>query len=73
MTVAYTADASGFYPQAPQLWSPTPFENRPTQNPSAVHPDGQRMLMAPLSASRVDHLALLLNVVDDLKHVGASK
>jgi hypothetical protein len=31
------------------------------------------MLIAPLSVSRVDHLALLLNVFDDLKRVGDSK
>jgi hypothetical protein len=71
MTVPYTTNETEFIPQPPRPWSPVPFANRPRQNPIGMHPDGRQMIVAP--TSRVDHLAIMLDVFAELERLVPTK
>jgi Tol biopolymer transport system component len=72
MVVPYTAAGNELQAEKPRVWSETLVQVRPNTGPSFdLHPDGERVAMAPVSAATAGptHVTLIFNFFDELRRV----
>jgi serine/threonine-protein kinase len=72
MLVPYTAAGDAFQAEKPRVWSETPVQLRPlTGARFDLHPDGERVAMAPVSAATAGptHVTLIFNFFDELRRM----
>ena len=72
MVVPYTAAGDAFQAEKPRVWSDTPVQLRPGTGVSFdLHPDGERVVMAPVTAATVGptHVTLIFNFFDELRRL----
>jgi serine/threonine-protein kinase len=76
MVVPYTAAGDAFQAEKPRVWSETPVQLRPRTGASFdLHPDGERVAMAPGTAATAGptHVTLIFNVFEELKRLVPTK
>jgi eukaryotic-like serine/threonine-protein kinase len=75
MVVPFTATSDVFRAEKPRLWSETPVLLRPTGASFDLHPDGERVAMAPGTAAPAGptHVTLVFNFFDELRRVAPLK
>ena len=76
MLVPYTAAGDAFQAEKPRVWSETPVQHRPLTGASFdLHPDGERVAMAPVTAATAGptHVTLLFNFFDELRRIAPVK
>jgi serine/threonine protein kinase/Tol biopolymer transport system component len=75
MVAAYAVHGDSFRPDKPRLWSERPFLPRPLGGNFDLHPDGQRIAMAPgpetLSTAKQDHVVLIFNFFDEVRRLAS--
>ena len=75
MAVAYTTTGQSFRADKPRLWSTGQFQTRPRIRSFDVHPDGERIAVAPAptleSAAKQNQVVFILNFFDELKRLGS--
>ena len=72
MLVPYTATGDALQAEKPRVWSETPVQVRPLNGASFdLHPDGERVAMAPVSAATagLTHVTLIFNFFDELRRM----
>ena len=72
MVVPYTAAGDAFQAEKPRVWSETPIQVRPLTGASFdLHPDGERVVMAPLTEATAGptHVTLIFNFFDQLRRL----
>ncbi len=72
MLVPYTAAGDAFQAEKPRVWSETPVQRRPGTGASFdLHPDGERVAMAPVTAATAGptHVTLIFNFFDELRRI----
>jgi hypothetical protein len=75
----YSVEGDSFRADKPMLLSDTPFlvRPRPPSHDVAVHPDGQRFVVAPVPATeltaRLDKVVFVFNFFDELRRIASSK
>jgi len=78
MKASYSADGDSFRADKPEPWSAATFAARP-RPPSRdldLHPDGQRLALAPGQTSvnaKVDKVVLIFNFFDELTRLTSRK
>ncbi len=76
MAVSYTTDAGSFRPGTPRAWSPGRYQTRGRIVMFDLHPDGERVALAPASeapnAGRQDQAVFVFNFFDELKRLTRS-
>jgi serine/threonine protein kinase/Tol biopolymer transport system component len=77
MSARYTSTGNSFRADKPRPWSPGRFQPRPRLRPFAVHPDGQRVAVAPIDNRQLtvkqDKVVFIFNFFDELKRVAPAK
>jgi len=73
MAVSYTTDGGSFHPGAPRAWSPGRYQTRGRVVMFDLHPDGERVAVAPASEApnggRQDQAVFVFNFFDELKRL----
>ena len=75
MVARYSVEGDSFRADKPMLLSDTPFlvRPRPPSHDVAVHPDGQRFVVAPVPeaeiAARFDKVVFVFNFLDELRRI----
>jgi serine/threonine-protein kinase len=73
MVVTYTAEGDVFRADKPRLWSSTAIGIRPRLGNFDLHPDGERVAVAPVSDPRLfakqDKVVIIFNFFDDLRRL----
>jgi serine/threonine-protein kinase len=73
MVVLFAAAGDALQAAKPRVWSETPIQIRPLLGASSfdLHPDGERVVMAPATAATAGptHVTLLFNFFDELRHL----
>jgi serine/threonine-protein kinase len=73
MLVPYTAAGDALQAEKPRVWSETPIQIRPLIAASSfdLHPDGERVVMAPATAATAGstHVTLIFNFFDELRRL----
>jgi serine/threonine-protein kinase len=72
MVVPYTAAGDAFRAEKPRVWSETTVQVRPGTGASFdLHPDGERVAMAPGTAATTGptHVTLIFNFFDELRRL----
>ena len=72
MLVPYTAAGDAFQAEKPGVWSETRVQVRPLTGASFdLHPDGERVVMAPATAATAGptHVTLIFNFFDELRRL----
>lgn len=73
MAVSYNTDGGSFKPSAPQPWSAGRYQTRGRVVMFDLHPDGERVGLAPASEApntgRQDQVVFVFNFVDELKRL----
>jgi serine/threonine-protein kinase len=71
MVVPYTASGDALQAEKPRVWSETRIQVRPLGASFDLHPDGERVVMAPATAatSGPTHVTLIFNFFDELRRV----
>ncbi len=76
MTVSYTTDGGSFKPSAPRAWSPGRYQTRGRVVMFDLHPDGERVALAPASEApnggKQDQAVFVFNFFDELKRLTRS-
>jgi hypothetical protein len=76
MTVPYRADGEAFVADTPRLWSEVPVPPRPRQRAWDLHPDGNRLVMAPPDApvtEKQNTLVFVFNFFDELQRIAPAR
>jgi serine/threonine-protein kinase len=75
MIAAYTAVGDAFQAEKPRVWSETPVQRRPLPwNSFDLHPDGERVAMAPVTETTgPTHVTLIFNFFDELRRLAPTK
>jgi serine/threonine-protein kinase len=76
MTVSYTSVGDSFRADKPRIWSPGRFLPRSRLRPLDVHPDGQRVALAPApeqQAGKQDKVLFVFNFFDELRRLAPAK
>jgi Tol biopolymer transport system component len=75
MVVPYRAAGNAFQAEKPRVWSETRVQLRPLTGPSFdLHPDGERVAMAPRTeAPAPTHVTLIFNFFDELRRLAPVK
>jgi Tol biopolymer transport system component len=76
MVASYTTDSGSFRSNKPQLWSPSRLLNRPRIKSYDVHPDGNRIVVAPIpetSSTKQDKVVFVFNFFDELRRLAPPK
>jgi Tol biopolymer transport system component len=76
MAVAYTVAGDSFRPETPELWSDNRVPARRTQRAFDLHPDGERVAVAPVEAepdAAIDHVTLIFNFFGELRRIAPSR
>jgi len=73
MVVSYKVQGDSFVADKPRLWSPRPFESRAVGWDFDVHPDGERVAVAPTpetaAEAKQDKVVFVLDFADDLRRL----
>ena len=73
MVVPFTAAGDAFQAEKPRVWSETPVQVRPGNTGVSfdLHPDGERVAMAPGTAATAGptHVTLIFNFFDELRRL----
>ena len=72
MVVPYTVAGEAFQAEKPRVWSETRVQVRPSTGGSFdLHPDGERVVMAPATAATAGptHVTLIFNFFDELRRL----
>jgi len=72
MVVPYTAAGDAFQAEKPRVWNETAVQHRPLAGASFdLHPDGERVAMAPVSAATAGptRVTLIFNFFDELRRM----
>jgi hypothetical protein len=71
MVVPYTAAGDAFQAEKPRVWSETPVQVRPLGGSFDLHPDGARVVIAPVTGttSGPTHVTLIFNFFDELRRL----
>ena len=76
MAVSYTADGGSFRPGAPRSWSPGRYQTRGRVVMFDLHPDGERVALAPASEApnggQPEQAVFVFNFFDELKRLTRS-
>jgi serine/threonine protein kinase/Tol biopolymer transport system component len=76
MAVSYTTDGGSFRPSAPRVWSPGRYQTRGRVLMFDLHPDGERVALAPASeapnSGKQDQAVFVFNFFDELKRLTRS-
>lgn len=71
MVVSYTVEGDSFRADKPRLWSERMFLARPNGGNFDLHPDGERVAVAPVpetqSTAKQDHVVFIFNFFDELR------
>jgi serine/threonine-protein kinase len=77
MVSAYEVVGDAFRADKPRLWSNQRYRPRGSFRPFDLHPDGQRMALAPEAPSpiggRQDHVTMTFNVFDELRRIAPKR
>ena len=72
MAASYSVSGDSFQADKPRLWTPTQYMGRPRLQSYDLHPDGNRLAVAPLPATaegRQDKLIFVFNFHDELRRL----
>jgi hypothetical protein len=76
MAVTYTIEGGAFRVSKPQAWSPGRYQTRGEDIMFDVHPDGERLALAPASEApnigRQDKAVFVFNFFDELNRLAAA-
>jgi serine/threonine-protein kinase len=76
MVAAFTADTDTFHPEAPRPWSEGRYQTRGKSRMFDLHPDGERVALAPaprtLGRSNPDSVVFVFNFFDELRRITTS-
>jgi serine/threonine-protein kinase len=76
MAVPYRAAGDAFVAEKPRVWSETQIQVRPSTGATFdLHPDGERVAMAPGTAATAGptHVTLIFNFFDELRRLAPSR
>jgi hypothetical protein len=69
----YRVEGDAFIADKPRVWSDRPFRVRPGFRSYDLHPDGDRVVMAPApegeSSLKQDKLVFIFNFFDELRRI----
>jgi Tol biopolymer transport system component len=73
MVAAYTPEGDSFRAEKPRLWSEQGFVTRGIDRMFDLHPDGERVALAPATQTprgpRQDHVTFIFNFFDELRRI----
>jgi hypothetical protein len=71
MFAPFTVDSDTFHPEAPRPWSEGRYQTRGSRRMFDVHPDGERVALAPAprtpGRSNPDSVVFVFNFFDELR------
>jgi hypothetical protein len=77
MSAPYTSTGNFLRADKPRPWTPGRFQPRPRLRPFDVHPDGQRVAVAPIANQQLtvkqDKVVFIFNFFDELKRLAPAK